>query len=75
VFEDYIGAGTYTITYGVNQYMNMAAFSGVQFQGNPVTAGGTMTITYDYVIPEPASASMAILVLIAGFWVRRRFID
>ncbi|MFA6174435.1 MAG: PEP-CTERM sorting domain-containing protein [Kiritimatiellales bacterium] len=26
-------------------------------------------------VPEPASASMAVLVLIAGFWIRRRFID
>ncbi len=75
VFEDYIGAGTYTLTYGVNQYMNMAAFSGVQFQGNPVTADGSISIEYDYTIPEPASMSLIAVAIGAAAWIRRRFIN
>lgn len=74
VFGDYVGTDTYTLNYTVSQWMSMGAFSGAQFQGNPVAANGSVTVTYNF-IPEPASASMAILVLIAGFWVRRRFID
>lgn len=74
VFSQYIGNSTYTITYGVNQYLSMGAFSGAQFQGNPVTADGSISVQYNYTIPEPASASMAVLVLVAGFWIRRRFL-
>ncbi|MFA6174436.1 MAG: choice-of-anchor E domain-containing protein [Kiritimatiellales bacterium] len=37
---------------------------------------GTLKVDYTYSpIPEPATASMTVLVLIAGFWIRRRFID
>jgi len=73
VFGQYTGTGTYDITYGVNQYMNMSAFSGVQFQGNPVTADGEIRITYDYVIPEPGSVSLITLVVGIAAWIRRRF--
>ena len=73
--EDYIGTDTYTLTYTVSQWMSMGAFSGAQFQGNPIGANGSVVVEYNYTIPEPASASMAALVVIAGFWIRRRFID
>ncbi|NOU35336.1 MAG: choice-of-anchor E domain-containing protein [Kiritimatiellaceae bacterium] len=74
VFDQYKGNGTYTVTYGVNQYLSMGAFSGAQFQGNPVSADGSMSIQYNYTIPEPASASLTALIFVAGFWIRRRFL-
>jgi len=73
VFGQYTGAGTYNITYGVNQYMNMGAFSGVQFFGDPVTTDGEIRITYDYAIPEPGSVSLIMLVVGIAAWIRRRF--
>lgn len=75
VFDEYIGTDTFDITYSVNQYLSMGAFSGAQFQGNPVAAGGAITVQYNYTIPEPATISMSVLVLLIGFWIRRRFID
>jgi hypothetical protein len=73
VFAQYTGTGTYTITYGVNQYMNIGAFSGVQFQGDPTTADGSITVAYNY-IPEPATASMMAVIAGLGFLIRRRFL-
>ena len=77
VFSDYIGLGTFTGTVKSSFYTS-ASFDGSDgyFQGNTPNGVFDGKVIYTYSpIPEPASASMAILVLIAGFWVRRRFID
>lgn len=70
----YIGTGTYSFDALVDQSTDFSSFGGSQTLINPMAAQGNVVVTYNF-IPEPASASMAILVLIAGFWVRRRFID
>jgi len=75
VFDGYTGTGTYDITYGVSQFMNMGSFSGSQFQGDPVGAGGQIVITYDYTVPEPTSASLMLVLFAAAAWIRRRFFE
>lgn len=71
VFGQYTGDGIYTLEYSVSQFMNMGAFSGSQFQGDPVSAGGSITVEYDYTIPEPASIAMIGLVGGAALFTRR----
>jgi hypothetical protein len=76
LFADYIGASTFSMNFTSTQVQNLLSGGSVESVISPQSAKGLVSITYDYTqIPEPASASMAILVLIAGFWVRRRFID
>ncbi len=68
------GLATFVFDAMVDQSTDFSSFGGSQTLINPMAARGNVVVTYNF-IPEPASASMAILVLIAGFWVRRRFID
>lgn len=77
IFSQYQGAGSFNATIH-SIFSTTATFNGTDgyFQGNTPNGAFTGKVIYTYSpIPEPASASMAILVLIAGFWVRRRFID
>ena len=74
VKSGYIGANTFSMTFTSTQVQNLLSGGSVESVISPQTAKGVVTITYDY-IPEPASASLAVLVLVAGFWIRRRFID
>lgn len=74
---DYQGVGSYDVTVNaeINTFVEYAGTDGRISIDTPTGAfAGKVIYTYSP-IPEPASASMAILVLIAGFWVRRRFID
>lgn len=73
VYGEYTGSGTYTLAYAISQYMNLGTISGAQTQADPVGVNGSVVVTYNY-IPEPATASMSVLVLVAGFWIRRRFL-
>jgi hypothetical protein len=57
----YSGAGTYQITIDANQALNYGALSGIQALINPQSASGTLVVTYDYTIPEPASLGLAAL--------------
>jgi|GEM_PF-1698887 len=68
------GAGTFVFDATVSQSMDITAFGGSQQLINPMAARGNVVVTYDY-IPEPATASLSIVVLLAAVWVRRRFID
>jgi hypothetical protein len=73
----YTGSGTYAVSIN-STFTTTATFDGSDgyFMGNTPSGAFAGEVTYTYSpIPEPASATMAILVLIAGFWVRRRFID
>ncbi len=70
----YVGTGTYSFDALVDQSTDFSSFGGSQTLINPMAAQGYVVVTYNF-IPEPASASLATLVLIVGFWIRRRFID
>lgn len=76
IFADYIADGSENFYTYINSTIMASASVGstTYYTGNSPTGTFTGKVIYEY-IPEPASASMAILVLIAGFWVRRRFID
>lgn len=79
VFSDYIVNGNGSFDNYINSTIIASASVGstTYYTGNSPTGVFTGKVIYDYTaaIPEPASASMAVLVLIAGFWVRRRFIE
>ncbi|MFA7368870.1 MAG: choice-of-anchor E domain-containing protein [Kiritimatiellales bacterium] len=70
----YQGTGTFNMSATSYQQLNAIIGGYSEVQASSQLAKGSVTIIYDY-IPEPATASMSILVLIAGFWIRRRFID
>jgi hypothetical protein len=77
VESSYIGADTFSLTFTSTQVQNLLSGGNVESIISPQTAKGSVSVIYDYTapIPEPASASLAILVLVTGFWVRRRFVD
>lgn len=68
------GSETFDFIATVDQSMNLTAFGGSQQLINPMAARGNVVVTYNF-IPEPATASMSVMVLLAAVWVRRRFID
>jgi hypothetical protein len=68
------GVATFVFDATVSQTMNLDAFGGSQQLINPMAANGNVVVTYNF-IPEPTPASLAVLILVAGFWIRRRFID
>ncbi len=73
---DYQGAGSYDVTANaeINTFIEYTGTDGRISIDTPTgTFGGKVIYTYSP-IPEPASASMAVLVLVAGFWIRRRFL-
>jgi hypothetical protein len=75
-FGEYTGAGSFDATIHC-LFTTTATFNGTDgyFQGNTPNGAFDAKVVYTYSpIPEPASASMAVLVLVAGFWVRRRFL-
>jgi hypothetical protein len=57
------------------QIINASLGGATEGRSSSQFAKGSVQLIYNYTIPEPASASMAVLVLVAGFWIRRRFID
>lgn len=58
--SQYIGSGTFTIDLGANQYSNLNTSSGIEYAFTPVTASGTVTVTYS-VVPEPSAALLSLL--------------
>ena len=75
IFFQYQGSGSFNATIH-SIYSTTATFNGTDgyFEGNTPNGAFAGTVTYTYTqIPEPATASMTVLALIAGFWIRRRF--
>ena len=73
-WSKYIGIGSYAFDALVEQSTDFSSFGGAQTLINPMAAHGNVVVTYNF-IPEPATASMSILVILAAVWIRRRFID
>jgi hypothetical protein len=68
------GVSTFIFDATVVQSTDFSSFGGATTLISPMYARGNVVVTYDY-IPEPATASMSILVIVAAVWIRRRFID
>ena len=68
VFSQYIGTGTYTVNVDADQVADYGALGGVQAQIDPLSASGSVTITYTYV-PEPATIG---LLALGGLAILRR---
>jgi len=76
VFDQYQGVGSFAVTANaeINTFVEYSGTDGRIAIDTPTgTFSGKVIYTYSP-IPEPASASMAVLVLVAGFWIRRRFL-
>ena len=76
VFTEYIGTGTYDITYDVSQHLDVSSFGGSQVQFDPIQAGGSITVEYDFedAIPEPTSIAMIGVACGATLFIRRTFL-
>ena len=77
VFFQYQGTGSFNATIH-SIFSTTATFNGADgyFQGNTPSGAFDGKVIYTYSqIPEPATATLSVLVLIVGFWIRRRFID
>ncbi len=67
----YIGVGTYDINVQTDQVFEYGAIGGINFAGGPVTASGTVMVTYEYE-PIPAPGAAALLGLGGLLAARRR---
>ncbi len=70
-FAGYVGAGTFNILAHTTQLLDYGGVSGVELAYVPVTAEGSVTVTYTYV-PEPASACLLGIALLAARKRRNR---
>lgn len=71
--NDYIGAGTFTISYSTVQSQAWAGNGGISGAFTAMSASGSVTVTYDYTpVPEPATASLAGLAVLMLLRRRRR---
>ena len=74
-FPQFTGSGTYDIGVETGQMIDFGGVGGVQFQGDPITADGFVTVTYVYnPVPSPSSFAGALSMAIVGIplWLRRR---
>jgi hypothetical protein len=55
--SDYVGTGTFSITYASNQTQSWSGAGGNSTASTPMSAQGYVTITYQYV-PEPATFAL-----------------
>jgi hypothetical protein len=67
--SQFVGPGTFAINAKANQIGSLSFNSGIETATTPVTAFGTITVTYT--IPEPSS-TMLVGLAAAGFAFRRR---
>ncbi len=68
--EDFIGWGTYNIQFAATGHESFSGGEVSQEYGSRY-AGGSVEIVYNYTVPEPTSAGLALLGL-AAFGLRRR---
>ncbi len=67
--SQFVGPGTYTVNAKANQIGSLSFNSGIETATTPVTAFGTITVTYT--VPEPSS-TMLLGLAAAGLAFRRR---
>ncbi len=67
--SQFVGAGTYTVNAKANQIGSLSFNSGIETATTPVTAFGTITVTYT--VPEPSS-TMLLGFAALGLAFRRR---
>ncbi len=70
-FENILGSGTFGWDYHV--YNSSSVNGGVSYEAIVGTGGGTLTVEYHTMIPEPTTLGAGMLAL-AGFFVRRRIL-
>ena len=69
LFAQYTGLGTFDVDVDVVQWSEYGGVSGIEYAVTPVTAGGEVTVIYNF-IPEPAT--MSLLGIGALALIRRR---
>ena len=57
LFGQYTGLGTFDVDVDVTQWSDFGGVSGIEYAVTPLTAGGEVTVIYNY-IPEPATMSL-----------------
>lgn len=75
VKSSYTGTGTFSMTFTSSQAQNVLTGGNVESQITPQSARGLVTVTYDYVIPEPAAVgllSLGGILMLAVSRFRRR---
>ncbi len=70
-FGGYAGPGTFTVNAITKQVASLTSSSGVETATTPVSATGTITVTYT-VVPEPSSAALLGLAAVGIAFRRRR---
>jgi len=55
---NYIGITTFDILADINQYFSHSGGSGVEGAFGPVFADGQVTVTYNWIVPEPSTLSL-----------------
>lgn len=70
-WSQYVGPGTFTITASSSQIGSLSYNSGIETATTPVTAKGSITVTYS-VIPEPSALGLAALSALGLAFRRRR---
>lgn len=70
--KGFLGTGTYNILCNIMQWSNLTSTGGVEYSVTPVTASGSVQVSYIYdAIPEPAT--LVILALGALIPMKKRF--
>lgn len=75
-YPEYIGTGTFDVLAEIDQILDFGGVGGVEGSFSPVTAGGSVTVTYNWApVPEPSALAllgMGAFGLLACVWRKRR---
>jgi hypothetical protein len=72
LLSQYMGNGTFDITADLTQWTDFGGVSGIEWAVTPVSADGSVVVTYDYSVPEPATMSLLAVGGVAALIRRRR---